>query len=319
MSVPPQQPGPFGPPGPFGEQPEGFGQQPGGFGQQPGQQPGQPGYGQQPGYLPPGGFPPMPPGQPQPLGYGPPSGGFPQQPGGYPPPGQPGGFPPPGQPGFPGQPPGFPPGQPPVGYGYPGGPGGPGGPPAKNKALPWLLAGGGVVVVGVVVVLLFVFGVFGGSGATSSPDQLAQAVADALNSQDTAKANAISCDGTPSVTNSQDLQQLKNSHVKATVTGNAIVTGSTAKANIHLKFQEQGHTIDLDGTVTMQQKNGKWCVPSNGFAADSKSMKIDGKNPSDFAGGGVPGSSGSSPDSGSPSSGGSLPSGGPASGSPPST
>jgi hypothetical protein len=219
-------------------------------------------------------------------GYGPPSGGFPQQPGAFPQ--QSGGFqqPYPGQPGQPvfGQQPG----------GYPGFPGGPGG-PAKSKAKPWLFVGGGVVVLGVVAVLLFVFGVFGAGskGSQQSPDQLAQAVADVLNNQDTAKANTISCTGTPSVTNSGDLQQLKDSKVKATVSGKAQVTGNTAKATIHLNFQESGHTIDMDGTVTMQQQGGKWCVPDNGFSADSNSIKMDGKSPGDIAGGGDPNSSGS--------------------------
>ncbi|HEY3609505.1 MAG TPA: hypothetical protein VGL06_18530 [Pseudonocardiaceae bacterium] len=302
MSVPPQQPGPFGQPGPYGQQPDGFGQQPGGFGQQPGgygqpgqpgQQPGpQPGYGQQPGYPPSGGFPP--PGGPQP-GYGQPGGAFPGQ---QPPPG----YPP--QQGYPGQPGGFPGQQPPFGYpGYPGGPGGPGG---KNKALPWLLAGGGVVVVGVVVVLLFVFGVFGGSkGSTNTPDQLAQAVADVLNTQDNARANTLSCGGATSVTNSQDLQQMKNSQLKATVAGPAQVNGNTAKATIHLKFQYQGHTIELDGAVPMAQQGGKWCVSGN-FAADNNSTKIDGQPVS--GGSGNSGSSGlSGGGSTDPSAPGSLP------------
>jgi hypothetical protein len=144
-----------------------------------------------------------------------------------------------------------------------------------------------------VVVLLFVFGVFGGSkGSTNSPDQLAQAVADVLNTQDTTKANTLSCDGTPSVTNSQDLQQLKSSQVKATVSGSAQVTGNKATATIHLNFKSSGHTIDLDGTVSMQQQGGKWCVPNNGFAANNNSMKIDGMSQSEFGSGGGSGSSG---------------------------
>jgi hypothetical protein len=300
MSVPPQQPGPFGQPGPYGQQPDGFGQQPGGFGQQPGgygqpgqpgQQPGpQPGYGQQPGYPPSGGFPP--PGGPQP-GYGPPSGAFPGQ---QPPPG----YPP--QQGYPGQTGAFPGQQPPPGFpGYTGGPGGPGG--GRNKAMPWLLAGGGVVVVGVVVVLLFVFGVFGGSkGSTNSPDQLAQAVADVLNTQDNARANTLSCGGATSVTNSQDLQQMKDAQLKATVAGPAQVNGSTAKATIHLKFQYQGHTVELDGTVPMQEQGGKWCVQGN-FSADNNSMKVDGQN---FTGG-IPDSSGLSGGTDEPSVPNSLP------------
>ncbi len=289
MSVPPQQPGPFGQPGPYGQQPDGFGQQPGGYGQQPGgfgqpgqpgQQPGPPpGYGQQLGYPPSGGFPAPGPQQP---GYGPPAGAFPGQ---QPPPG----YPPQG---YPGQPGGFPGQQPPTGFpGYPGGPGGPGG---KNKAMPWLLAGGGVVVVGVVVVLLFVFGVFGGKGSTSSPDQLMRALVDAVNKQDNNAANALACSGAPSVTDNQGLQLPKNAQLKATVSGPAQVNGTKATGTVHLNFKQSGHTFDVDGTVSMQQQSGKWCIPDNGFAADTKSTKIDGLTPQQFAGGGS-GDSGLSP------------------------
>jgi hypothetical protein len=233
----------------------------------------------------------MPPGQP---GYGPPSGGFPgqQQPGGFP--GQPGGYP--GQP-FPSQP---------VGYaGYPGGPGG----PAKNKALPWILAGSGVVVIGVVVVLLFVFGVFGGSGgSTDSPDQLAQKVANVVSTQDEQAAAAISCNGAAAVTNNGQLQQVKGIKVQATVTGNAQVSGSTATATIHLSFQQSGHSIEMDGKLSMQQQNGKWCVPNNGFNPDNSTIKVDGQSAGSGFGSGGSGSSGSSGGSGLPGDGSSLPS-----------
>ena len=214
-------------------------------------------------------------------------------------PGQPGQY---GQPGQFGQEPGFP--------GYPG----PGGPVRrKNKALPWLLGGGGVVVVGVVVALLFVFGVFGGGGA-GSPDDVAQTLANALNTRDAAKANDIGCAAGNSPTDNETLQEFKDAQVKATVKGKARVNGSQATAVLHFTFQDAGHTIDVDANLVMQQQNGKWCVPPDGFQPDQKSMKIDGKNPDAFAGGsgnsfgdtgtpGIPGDSGSPgfPDSGVPS------------------
>jgi hypothetical protein len=129
----------------------------------PPQQPGP--YGEQPQTPPPGSYPP-------PVGY-------PQQPGAYPPPAgyqQPGyqqpGYQQPGYPEQPGQQPGYPPqGFPPPGGPQPGGPqfqqfqqGGPGGvPPRRNKALPWLL-GVGVLVVVVVLVGGFAWpGFFHGS------------------------------------------------------------------------------------------------------------------------------------------------------------
>jgi hypothetical protein len=166
--------------------------------------------------------------------------------------------------------------------------------PKKNKALPWILAGGGVVVVGVVVVLLFVFGVFGGgSGSTSSPDSVAQAVADALNSKDSAKAAAVSCDSKTSPTDNADLQMLKSYQITASVSGKASVSGNSATARIHLNFKEQGHTVDIDGVLTMQQQSGKWCVPSTGFQPDQNSMKVDGQSVGSMGNLGSGGGSGS--------------------------
>lgn len=273
MSQPPQQPGPFGQQ-PYGQQPGGFGQQPG-WGQQgqqpapqPGQQPGQPnqpGYGQQPGFPQTGGQPQQPqptwdqpPGQQQP-GWG-------QQPAWGQQPGQP------GQPGF-GQQPGFPQQQ--------GFPGYPGGPVRKNKALPWLLAGGGVVVAGVVVLLLFVFGVFGGS-KTSSPDAVAQAVADALNTNNQAEATQVSCSGSSDPADTQALRAMKALHIQASVTGQAEVNGDSATATLHLSFQAAGSSVGLDAKLMMQLQNGKWCVPDNGLQPISSSERVNGQNPSDL-------------------------------------
>jgi hypothetical protein len=163
MSVPPQQPGPYG------QQPDPFGQQPGQFGQQPG-------YGQQPG-----GYPPPPQGFPQggqQPGYGTPPGGYPQQPGQ---PGQPGyGQQPQGQPGQFNQP----------GYGQPGGFGDPYGAPRKKSPLPWILGGvGALVVIGVVVVLIMTMG--GGSNGTAK--DAADSYVAAVNSRDFDKLTALTC------------------------------------------------------------------------------------------------------------------------------
>lgn len=160
MSVPPQQPGPYG------QQPGQFGQQPGQFGQQPG-------YGQQPG-----GYPPPAQGFPQggqQPGYGTPPSGYPQQ--GQPAPGQQ----PYGQPGQFNQP----------GYGQPGGFGDPYGTPPKKSPMPWILGGvGAVVVIGVVVVLIMTLG--GGSNGTAK--DAADSYVAAVNSRDFDKLTALTCD-----------------------------------------------------------------------------------------------------------------------------
>lgn len=166
MSVPPQQPGPYG------QQPGQFGQQPGQFGQQPvpGQQPG--------GYPPPApGFPP--PGQ-QP-GYGTPPGGYQQHPGQPGQPGQPGyGQQPYGQPGQFNQP----------GYGQPGGFGDPSGMPPKKSPMPLILGGAGALVVIVVAVVLIVT-MTGGSNGTAK--DAADSYAAAINAKDFDKVRSLTC------------------------------------------------------------------------------------------------------------------------------
>ena len=90
---------------------------------------------------------------------------------------------------------------------------------------------------------------------------------------------------------------MKNDQITATVSGKATVTGSTAKARIHLNFKQQGHTIDARRILSMQQQSGKWCVAAGGFQPDQSSMKVDGQSLNSIAGGGSSGLSGG--DSGS--------------------
>ncbi|KAA5832032.1 hypothetical protein ABT337_02730 [Saccharopolyspora hirsuta] len=148
MTYPPQQPGQ------------------GGWGQQPG---GQPGFGgQQPG----GQYPQQPGGQYPPSG---PQQGFGQQPGGaYPPSG------PQQQAGFGGQPP-YPPTSP---YGQPGFE-----PPKKKSPLPWILGGvGGVVVIALIITLVVVF-----TGGPGDPRSVAQKGIDAINAKDFATLQTMAC------------------------------------------------------------------------------------------------------------------------------
>ncbi|MBO8198614.1 hypothetical protein [Streptomyces smyrnaeus] len=137
------QPGPYGEPGPYGQQPQQPGQ-PGPYGGAPGQsqQPQQPGYG----------YPQQ--GQPQQPGYGYPQQGQPQgQPQGGAPYGQP------GQPGMPGAPaqPGM------QGPAHPGMPMPPQGGGGKGKTIGIVV--GALVVVGAIIGGLFMFGVIGGGPA----------------------------------------------------------------------------------------------------------------------------------------------------------
>lgn len=220
MSQPPQQPGPFG------QQP-GYGQQPGG------------GYPQQGGYSQQGGHPqsgPIPAQQP---------GGFGQtgQPGQ-----QPGQF---GQPGPYGQQPGqfgqgAPLGQDPYG-GRPGG---------KKSPLPWILAGGGVLVIGVVVVLIIVLG----GDAGSSPKGTAEELVEVINDRNVDRVKQIACDSTPIKATERLVQLSQGLSFKASLAGDPKEEGDKATGTINVSFSFQGLQQDVPLPYQLEKKDGKWCV-----------------------------------------------------------
>jgi hypothetical protein len=245
MSVPPQQPGPYG------QQPDPQGRQPGQFGQQPG-------YGQQPG-----GYPPPPQGFPQggqQPDYGPPSGGFPPQP----PQGQPGyGQQPYGTPGPYGQPPYGQPG----GFGQPGAPGQPYGPPKKKSPAVW-------IVVGVVAMLLvaggaaFVF-LRGGSAQTTADTLVTElnkgkdmnvATLQSLN----CKADAEKIKELPKSVPSSAGDEFKDITAKFEVT-DVQESGDTATGKLKVTFTnvpEEFKEFIKDDTTTMKmiKEDGEWKV-----------------------------------------------------------
>lgn len=254
-------------------------------------------------------YPPQQPGPYDPEGTGyPQSGGFGQQPGGYQTPGsypgtggfqQPGtgGFQQPGTGGF--QQPGY---QPTAGFQQPGYGGYPGGsfpPPQKKSALPWILTGGGVLVVGVVVVLLFVFGVFGGSKAnTGTAQSVAQAYVTAWNNKDSATMNSLYCAGTqptatPGATGVVPTNaSIPNVDVTVALDGAPVVSGTTATAKARVTIN--GSTSDW--TAKLQENNGSWCIDgfpspdsgtlgSGGSGASSSDSSADNGSSSDDSSG----------------------------------
>ncbi|AHH96406.1 hypothetical protein [Kutzneria albida] len=248
MTYPPQQPGqpgPYGQPGGFPQQP----QQPGGYPQQPaGGFPQQPGYPQQPT----GGFPQQPQ-QPNPYGQ-PPSGGFPQQPSG--------GFP--QQPQFGQQ------------FGQPGGyPGGP--VPGKKSPLPWILGGVGVLVV-VVLIVVFVFVKPFGGGTSGSPEDAAKSIVAMLNKKDNAGIRDVTCAKLKSdvdnamnkldpskMGGSQAASEMAGVTASFSVTGTSQTSDTSAKAQVTMHFENvpskyQSYMKDLNGTMTLAKEDGSWKV-----------------------------------------------------------
>ncbi|HVV10678.1 hypothetical protein [Amycolatopsis sp.] len=200
---------------------------------------------------------------PQPGPYGQPA-----QPGPYGP--QAGGFPPsgpqpqPGHPGAPQQP--FnafaephqqvrqdPWGQPPGAFqSFPGG--APAGPPRKKTGLIiGIVVAVVVIVAGGVTALL----VLTGGDDTSSPKGTAQAAVDALNKRDAKAYAALVC----TAPKQSDVDQLaqewqKATDLHATVSGDATVTGSTAK--VPVTVTQSGETKTSD--IPLKQQDSKWCI-----------------------------------------------------------
>ncbi|GGS55993.1 MULTISPECIES: hypothetical protein [Actinokineospora] len=202
---------------------------------------------QQPQYPPPqqGGFP-----QQQPPQYG-------QQPYGTPPGGQPHGTPPGGQPY------GTPPGGQPFGgdpygqqqqYGQQPGPyGQPYGQPQKKSAMPWILAGVGVVVIGVAVTLILVL--TGGNSA----QYVAETVVDGMTARDASAVRSVACDP-QEIEDSVDTDEFP-SDLKITL-GKVTESGDTATALVTATFE--GRSIDLE--IKMKKVDGDWCADDFGPA-----------------------------------------------------
>ncbi|SDC11015.1 Rv0361 family membrane protein [Actinokineospora iranica] len=239
MTYPPQQPDPYGQqPGQQPAQPPQPGQFPpqGGYPQQPGQYPGQqPQPGQQTG--------PQPTGQPGPQ-QGPYQGQYAQQPGQY------------------GQQP-DPYGQQPGQYGQqpdPYGQGGYGqyGQPQKKSPMPWILAGGGLLVIGIVVTLVLVL--TGGSDASTARGA-AQAYLDAVTSRSAEAHNKLVCDESDKVTQSDIDKAFKgDDEVGDPKLGDVVEKGDTATATF---------TVTVNGKQTspkirLRKQGENWCVSGFG-------------------------------------------------------
>jgi uncharacterized protein YxeA len=221
MSQPPFQPGQFG------EQPGGQPQQPGGHPQQggfPAQQGGFPQ--QQPGGFPQQGAFPQPGGDPQ--------AGYPQQPGGDP------------QAGYPQQQAGYPPqgGQPQPGWA-------PHDAPKKRGSLPWILVGGGVLVVGVVVTLILTLG-------GNSPDGAAKSFITALRAGDVNAANALICDEKDRLP--AELFE-KADQDRAEISDLTITSVDEQGDKATVKFEAtDSNGKKQNGTIKVRNKDGDWCV-----------------------------------------------------------
>jgi hypothetical protein len=160
-------------------------------------------------------------------------------------------------------------------YGQPGGypPGGGYGPPRKASALPWILAGGGVVVVAVVVTLILTL-----SGSdTDSPQDVAESAVSAANDQDVDAIQELLCSDVKA-DESDVTEAIRPSGLGGTELsfelGEVTESGSTATAAVTATMSglPPGAPADtptsFEAGIELRKVDGDWCVvgivPSGG-------------------------------------------------------
>ncbi|WP_459710941.1 Rv0361 family membrane protein [Actinophytocola sp. KF-1] len=132
--------------------------------------------------------------------------------------------------------------------------------------MPWILAGGGVVVVAVVVVLIIVLT---GGGGTSSPQDLAESAASAMNDKDYDAVAELTCEGDKEdVKENVDIGSadpaFKNVSVEFTI-GEVKEEGDTATADVSMKLSNlpaeyEGMPSSVNGVLNMKKDGGDWCI-----------------------------------------------------------
>ncbi|MGH3881511.1 MAG: hypothetical protein ACRDSK_31180 [Actinophytocola sp.] len=127
--------------------------------------------------------------------------------------------------------------------------------------MPWILAGGGVLVIAVAIVLIFML-TGGGSG---SPQSLAEDAVAAFNNKDVDKLNELACDeAKEDAPDPKDLEPAEGITVKAEL-GEVKENGDTATAEITISLSgdlPEGLPEDAGkqtATMTMEDQSG-WCI-----------------------------------------------------------
>jgi uncharacterized membrane protein YvbJ len=133
--------------------------------------------------------------------------------------------------------------------------------------MPWILAGGGVVVVAVVVVLIIVLT---GGGGTSSPQDLADSAASAMNDKDFDAVAELTCEADKEdVKENADITSVdpafKDVGVEYTVDA-VNENGDTATADVTVKLSNvpaeyaDAMPDSIKGVLNMKKESGDWCI-----------------------------------------------------------
>jgi len=136
--------------------------------------------------------------------------------------------------------------------------------------LPWILAGGGVLVIGVVVVLIITLGGGGGSGSgdvaaagsgSNSAEDVARAAVDAINKQDMNAGKEIACDAAaagnaPSLS---DLGLPPDFKFTAELT-DVQENGNAADATVTINVSIGGQKVSQPMTLKLKKDGSEWCM-----------------------------------------------------------
>jgi len=147
-------------------------------------------------------------------------------------------------------------------------------PPRKRGPLPWILAGGGALVVAVVVVLVIVL--TSGDSAGESPQGTADALADALNDHSISAINDLLCDDAHKI-DATDADETNGFDEISNVRVKSVDESGSDSATAVLTATVKGKDEDQD--FPLHKTDGKWCVGTPGESSGSGSSD-DSSSPS---------------------------------------
>ncbi|GLW95033.1 Rv0361 family membrane protein [Actinokineospora globicatena] len=136
--------------------------------------------------------------------------------------------------------------------GYPQGPyGGPTYGPVRRSPMPWVLAGGGLVVIGIIVTLILVLS---GDG-TGSPRGTTEAFIDAVKSRDAEAFNRLMCDEDGKTTQ-KEIDEDRDVQITDTSVTNVTESGDTAVGEFSATIGGRSTKVRLQ----LKKRDDVWCV-----------------------------------------------------------
>lgn len=134
-------------------------------------------------------------------------------------------------------------------------------PPPRKSKLPWVLAGGGVLVIAIAVVLILTLT---GGPDTATPRSVADAAVQAVNKKDVTALRAVLCDAnvlSPEIGLAIAAASTRTDiTIDARLDGDPVQTGDKAVAKFQVHGTFAGRSADQTITVSMIRRDDSWCM-----------------------------------------------------------